>query len=162
MRKIYLTGEVNEKMYNHLATELDRLSKESNNPIEIDLHSHGGEAGAGLAMYGRIRACPCLVYTTAYGLVQSAATIILAGSDWRSVGLDTWFMVHDSPTKPKKNEKAQWEREEQQWAEILELHSVVPASEWRKMSKKTTYLNPAQCLQFGIVDQILKGTKHAK
>lgn len=159
MRKIYLHGEVNEAMYTAFAAKLDAFIAANNEPIEIDLHSHGGEAAAGLAIYGRIRACPCLIYTTVYGSCLSAATIILAGSDFRSCGLDSWFMVHDNPTKPKKREAAQWEREEQQWAEILELHSQLPASEWRKLSKKTTYLNPAQCLQYGIIDQIMKGSK---
>lgn len=162
MRKIYLHGEVNESMYTKFSIELDALVASSPDPIYIDLHSHGGEAASGLAIYGRIRACPCLIYTEAYGTASSAATIILAGSDFRSMGLDTWFMVHDNPTKPKKHERTQYEREEQQWAEILELHSLLPASEWRKMSKKTTYLNPAQCLQYGIVDAIMKGNKNAK
>lgn len=162
-RRVLLTGEVNEAMFTHLVNELSRLSNAGPEPIQIDLYSDGGFASAGLAIYGAIRACPCLIYTTAYGACQSAATVILAGSDWRSMALDCWFMVHDSPGKPKKKrEKIQREREEVQWAQILELHSQLPADEWRALSKKETYLNPAECLQYGVVDQILKGSKDAQ
>lgn len=163
-RIIYLVGEVNDKMFLDFAASMALFEAKSSDPIHICLSSHGGESAAGLAIYGRIRSSPCLIYTEAFGLCQSAATIILAGSDYRSSALDMWFMVHDSalPKKATKAQKAQWEREEQQWADILELHSNLPASEWRKMSKKTTYLNPAELLQYAVVEQILKGTKKCK
>jgi ATP-dependent protease ClpP protease subunit len=159
MRKIYLTGEINDMAYKSFAIQLDQFVSESNQPIEVDLHSHGGEAEAGLAIYSRIRACPCDVHVKAHGRVESAATIVLAGADYRAVGVDCWFMVHDSPLPNKKSSMAQWERMEQQWAEILELHSDLPAAEWRKLSKKTTYLNPAEMLQYGVIDKVLKAVK---
>lgn len=163
MRKIYLVGEINDTMFLDFVRQLDQLEAQSNEPVHIDICSHGGEAPAGLAIYGRIRASSCLVYTTAYGQCQSAATIILAGSDYRSSALDCWSMVHDSPKMKKASvaEKQQHEREEQQWADILALHTQLPASEWRKLSKKTTYLTPAEMLQYGLIDRILKGSKNA-
>jgi ATP-dependent protease ClpP protease subunit len=160
LRKLYIHGEINDAAFSEFSKNLDALVAQSAEPIIVELSSHGGESEAGLAFYGKIRACPCLIYVEAYGQVQSAATIILAAADYRSCGLDLIFMVHDSPRPRKKSDLVEWERQEQQWAEILELHSVVDAKEWRKMSKKTTYLNPAQCLQFGVIDQIMKGTKH--
>lgn len=169
MRKLYLHGEINERLFVKFSKKLDALIAEDDRSfIEIELSSEGGLPYWALAIYGKIVDCPAPVQIAAIGPVMSAATILLVASEHRYCTEGSWFMVHDASERSEGTSNAlrrhatQVEREEQQWAEILAGATDLPAEEWRKMSRQTTYLDAKQMLQFGIVNQIIsrKDNKH--
>lgn len=167
MRKIYLHGEVNEDMLTRMSKKLDKLVAEGPEAIEIELASEGGFSYPALAMYSKIRSCPCHITIRALGPVMSAATIILAAGDLRLMASDSWFMVHESnePVNGRLTTHqiatAQMLKEEMQWADILARHSDWTIEQWRAASKKTTFLTAFQLKQIKLVHSLLptKGDK---
>jgi ATP-dependent Clp protease protease subunit len=165
MRRLFIHGEITDETFSKFSKKLSKLLAQSNDSITLELHSEGGSPYAALAIYGRIVSSPASIHVVAYGAVMSAATIILAAGHRRSMAPETWFMTHLSESKADGNFKqfkqaaSQAYREELQWSEILAKHSSLPASEWEKLSNKTTYLSAEQCLQYGIIDTILRGKK---
>lgn len=168
MRKIYLHGEVNEKMFSKLSKKIDRLISEGPEAIEIELASEGGFPYPALAIYNKIRSCPCHVTIRAVGPVMSAATVILAAGDIRLMSSDAWFMVHESNESiigrltAHQAATTQMLKEEMQWADILARHSNWTIEQWRAVSKKTTYLTAFQLKQIKLIDGILPSKESKK
>ena len=165
---IHLVGEVNEEMFLHFSTQLakiENLPDSSRHALNIILSSEGGTSYDGLAIASRMRSSPIKIYVEVHGKCMSAATIILAAGDYRTMGCQSWIMLHDSSGKVKGpltelcRAVEQLESEEQQWANLLELYTGTPEEAWRKLSKKTTYLSASQALQLGLIDEIIKGKK---
>ncbi len=166
MRKIYIIGQINEKSYRKFSKQIDDFcSEDSTDVIYIELHSEGGVAADGLAFSGKIQACPAPVHIIAHGIVQSAATAILAAADYRECTPELSVMVHDSQynlsgTAREVMQKAEQAMdEERQWDRLLEAGSGTPAFFWRQLSEKETYITAQQALQYGLVDKIIKGKK---
>ena len=165
MSIIRLIGDVNEAMFLHLSTQLEKLEKARALHCTIELSSEGGVAYDGLAIAGRMQTSPVLITVRAYGKVMSAATAILAAGDRRECSRETWIMFHDSADKFKgqltdlERRAKQLEAEEQQWANLMELHTGTPEAAWRKLSTKTTYLTATQAYQLGLIDRILEGKR---
>lgn len=131
--------------------------------IEIELHSMGGTAYDALAIYHLIRNSPNYIVVHALGTVQSAAVLVLAAGDWRKIAPETIIMVHeDSDDSPMgslthaRRAAAQMLKEEHQWATILSKLTQCSSSEWYRMHKKTTYLNAAQAIEFGLADEVME------
>lgn len=168
-RTIRLVGPIDEDMYLRFSEELSALEADySLQPVHIELNSPGGEAASGMAIADRLRCSSVPVHITVYGNASSAATVILAAGDYRSMSPSSFFMVHNSTASFKRLDcdglrarADQMEREEQQWADLLAELSDTPSEVWRKLSKAETHLDARQCLQLGICDNILKGKKRA-
>lgn len=149
------------------------LETTSNEPIEIVLSSEGGAAYDALAISARIRSSQCAISVAAYGLVASAAVIVLASGDpgSRTMAKEAWVMVHedDGSLTPGSDSQvsdmrrvvgrmdaytAHLERMEDQWAALLANLTKTPASKWRELHKKTTYLTAKECLKLGLIDRM--------
>lgn len=156
-----LHGSVDKDMLRAVSESIDYSN--FNDTLCFELYSLGGKAPIALAIYDLIRCAKQTVHVKCIGAVYSAATLILAGADIRSMGASCWLMVHDSPdaSKGTSDELLQNEKEESQWAQILAKHSNADEMEWRKLSKEETYLTARETLQMGLIDYIepLKGAK---
>lgn len=168
MSKVALVyGEINFDSYKKFRKAAGKLLAQNSSCLEIELSSCGGDTYAGLAFYGLISSLKkngTTVTIRCYGAANSAASIILASGNHRIMQKDAWFLVHDDvddeegdyPSKVvERSEEAQKERMEVQWSEILARHSKIPAPKWRQMSKKTTYLSAKECLELGVIDEIV-------
>src|SRR5580692_5695813 len=95
-RRIVLVGEINADKYEAFSTRLAELETgSSTKSITLELSSEGGDAHYALAIVGRMRNSPCDIIVKAYGLVASAAVIILAAGDIRHLAQEAWVMVHE-------------------------------------------------------------------
>lgn len=165
MRKILLVGEINEQMYISFSEQLDAYVSKGYQPITIELVSEGGDAMIALAISGRMRNCGVSVNVDAYGLVQSAAVAILAAGDFRRLSSSASVMVHDSSDSIKgrvsqiKECIRHMNVEEKRWCSLLSEQTSTPALVWFQLHEKESYLTPSECLQLGLVDEILKGAK---
>lgn len=160
-RKIHLISDVSDESFLKFCRRMSYLEDLSHKePIYVELSSPGGSAYDALAFSARIRNSPCDVIITAYGLVASAAVLILAAGDKRRMAEEAWVMVHEDSgevggdvTSIAKQCK-QYETLEDQWAELLEKLTDVDAKNWRKLHHDTTYMTAQECLEYGLVDEI--------
>lgn len=162
-RTISIIGEISSEGFQVFNDEMRELELSPNKPITIELCSHGGETYPALAFYARITTSPCVVTIKASGQVMSAATIILASGDRRLMHQDCWFMVHDDSQRIRSDNgvMARSEAEhkdllETHWASILARHTNLIASDWRELSRKTSYLSSEECLKAGVIDEIFR------
>lgn len=160
--KLHIVGDISAESFLKFSEELAAVEKKGiDEPIVIELSSGGGVAYDGLAFYSRIRLSPCGFIIMAYGLVASAASIILMAGDVRIMTKESWFMVHEDSggvegeVNVMEREIKHMRRMEEQWNCILTKHSKVTKGVWEKMNKETTYLTAQQCLSLGIVDLII-------
>jgi len=161
-QKLYIVGDIDSSAFLKFSEELAELELEdSDEHIIIELSSGGGIAYDGLAFYSRIRLSSRSFVIVAYGLVASAASIILMAADHRIMTKEAWFMVHEDSggiegeVHIMEKEIKHMRRMEEQWNYILTKHTKVTKEVWARMNKDTTYLNAQQCLSLGIVDKIV-------
>lgn len=161
-RKINIIGSVDHDLYSAFLEEIEALER-SNKPIEIDLCSDGGDAFVAIAFFNRIRQSECEITITAYGLVASAAVLILAAGDNRRMTKDAWVMVHEEEValeegvrvKNAEKELKHLRRIETQWNDLLNEATGVPSDVWGKLHEVETYLNAEECKHLNLVMEIV-------
>lgn len=164
MRKIKIIGEISWESFEAFSDQLDELEFKSSKLIIIELASDGGDAKAALAFSAKIRRAHSTTSIIAYGNVASAAVIILASAKHRYISKDAWVMVHEENVGSALNdlELHAAEREvrqlrmlENQWSCLLASMTKTSAGKWEAMHKATTYLDAWECLELGLVDEVL-------
>jgi ATP-dependent Clp protease, protease subunit len=79
-RLIIMGSEVESQMANLIVAQLLYLNgQDSEKPIQMYIHSPGGEVYAGLAIYDAMQQISAPVSTTAVGMTASFGTVILTG-----------------------------------------------------------------------------------
>lgn len=94
-RVIYLNDDVDELSLALFQKALDELERDKDKPIKIEVSSYGGDVYDMLGMVDRIRSSPCHIITRGFGKIMSAATFIVAAGDERTIGQNSWFMIHE-------------------------------------------------------------------
>ncbi len=161
MRKIRIIGSIDEASFKAFCEEMDKLEKHSG-AIEIELSSGGGNAYDALAFAARIRNSPCHIRITAFGLVASAAVMILAAADHRMMTREGWVMVHEDSGRVKgqvtylEREVEHMRRMEAQWCTLLAKRTAgTSADYWGSIHKETTYLCAGECKDLGLIDEVV-------
>lgn len=159
-RVIRLIDAISSESFKLFIEESSVLLAESKDPIEVELFSHGGSAEAALAFAAYMRLNPYF-NITAYGEIASSAVLVLACGKVRRMTKEAWVMVHESSTKLRgtvtdlEREAEQLRRMESQWNEIMAERSKVTERSWSGMHKETTYLSAEECLELGLIDEIV-------
>ncbi len=129
----------------------------------IKLMSDGGDATVGLAFFDRIKLSPLHITITAYGQVGSAAVIIFAAGDERLMTPNSSIYLHEetlaSEAAPLSNIGKELERLtklDDQYNELMKRSSNKSELFWQQLSEQETYLNPHDCLEYGLCTEILK------
>lgn len=156
-----LVNTIKPKMFLHFDKALTEMERLSNEPVTIRINCHGGSTYDALAIVGRMQASSLELITEGYGYVASAATLILAAGDTRSMSSLGWFMHHEDSmgvqgrlSEIKSNLK-QAMREEQAWSEAMAKLTKKPASFWLKTGVGTdVYFSPEELLEMGVVDSV--------
>lgn len=95
-RTIHVSGEIDERTAHRVIYGITKMtSRNVREPILLILNSHGGLEVQGFAIYDALRACPARVVVEGYGNIQSIATAIMMGGDWRRIAPNATFMIHD-------------------------------------------------------------------
>lgn len=161
-RKLYIIGDIDEEAYLNFTTQLADLEVNDNKPpVTIELSSGGGSAFDALAFYSRIRNSPCDIIIEAYGLVASAAVLILASGDKRIMTAESWVMVHEDSVRFKGDitnlEKEAKNRRmfEDQWSHLLSQRTHLSKEQWDVFHKEgDLYLSPDECYKYGLIDGV--------
>lgn len=162
MRKIKIVGDIDEESYGLFSDQMDELESDNSDTIHVELTSGGGEAITALAFIDRMRLSPCTIEVTVLGSAQSAASIILACGDLRRMAKNAWAMIHEdsvhkfSGTVQEVEAYAKRLRQlEDQWCEIFSKHCGGSIHSWRRLHSRERYLDANQCLELGIIDEII-------
>lgn len=160
-RVIRLTTDIDTELFDIVDAGLTELESISKKTVTIRISSYGGGVYEALAIIGRMEKSPCRIVTEGYGPIMSAATAILASGNERRMSRRAWFMHHESSygIEGRHNEikhyVKQQDREEQDWAALMEELTGTPKQFWLTQGKTTDqYFTPQQCLQLNIVDKL--------
>jgi ATP-dependent protease ClpP protease subunit len=164
MRTLYIVGEISAENYLKFSEQLavlEGVKRAADNPITIELFSEGGDAYSALAFAGRIRNCKSPTIIIAHGYVASAAVLILASGVYRKMSKEAWVMVHEDSGEIAGNvtemqrDANHFRRLENQWAKLLEQVTNRSAKFWADAHTKTTYFCARECLDLGIIDEVI-------
>lgn len=162
IRKLYIVGSITDESFFEFSKQLTALEKDGNRPIQIEMHSEGGESYAGLAYANRIKASPCQISITVMGACFSAAVLPMAQCTIRRAHASAWFMVHEDSvelsgyTKDIAVKSMQGVREEQQYCALLESRTKESAYFWHEACKRTKYMNAAEAKELGLIDEVIE------
>ena len=164
-RKLFLTGEVTEKMANDFVSELLYLAEDPE-PIDIYINSPGGSVDAGLVIYDVIQACKEKMEINMYciGNAASMGAVILAGGakGHRYILPHSRVMIHEplitggfggSASNIKKCADSILETKKK-LNEILAKHTGKTVKEIDKATSFDNYLSAEEAIEFGLCDEI--------
>lgn len=160
-RVIRITKDIDHDLFDVVDAGLTELESISKKTVTFRISSYGGGVYEALAIIGRMEKSPCKIITEGYGPIMSAATAILAAGDERRMSRRAWFMHHEGSYAVEgrhneiKNAVKQAEREEVEWAKLMEELTGVPQNTWLVAGKNIDkYFTPQECLQLNVVDKL--------
>lgn len=164
-RKLFLNGEVNDKMANQFVSEFLYLSQ-SNEPIDIYINSPGGSVISGLVIYDIIQSCEDRIPINIYcvGMAASMGAVILAGGQKgrRFILPHSKCMIHEplmtgggagSATSIQKTAESIMETKAIING-ILSKHTGKSIEEINEMTSFDNYMNAEDSVAFGLCDEV--------
>lgn len=164
-RKLFLLGEVNERMANDFVSELLYLA-EQEKPVDIYINSPGGSVNAGLVIYDVIQACEDKIPINMYciGMAASMGAVLLAGGQKgrRFILPHSKCMIHEplivggmggSATSVKKTAESILETKALTNG-ILAKHTGKTVEEIDAATAYDNYMNAEKAVEFGLCDEI--------
>lgn len=166
-RIIYINDDIDEWSLDLFQKAFDELESSSSDPIRVEISSYGGSVYDMLGMIDRMRYSKCKVYTAGRGKIFSAATFLLSAGDYRIIGENSWYMIHEistwaaGKTSDLKIEMKHLEKLEDQACKLYESLSnqKTSALTFRKLLSRDCYLSASEVLKLGLVDEIAKSAK---
>lgn len=128
--------------------------------IELHINSNGGSVQEGVAIYNQLKQKDCHKVGYVDGVAYSIAFVILQACDERVMGVGTSALIHDIWIECQGNAK-----ELRKMADDLDVlmeanrqifleQSNLEEQQLIEMMDKETFLTPAQCLEYGLIDRV--------
>lgn len=162
-RKIFLTGEIDDKMANDFVSKILYLGQ-SRKIVDIYINSPGGSVNAGLVIYDMLQACTFPVNLYCIGEAASMAAVILAGGQKgrRFILPHSKVMIHEplirggmggSATSIKKTAESILETKAITNG-LLAKHTGKSLEEIDEATSYDNFMNSDEAIAFGIVDEV--------
>lgn len=131
-------------------------------PIELHIHSGGGDLFSGLAAVDTIRSVKTPVHTYVDGSAASAATLMSLTGDKRFIYKNSFMLIHQLSTMIVEGTHEQFKDEFENQQRLMERIKAL-YQEKASMSDETLedllkhdlWLDSDKCLEYGLVDQVL-------
>lgn len=128
--------------------------------IELHVNSNGGSVQEGVAIYNQLKQKACHKVGYVDGVAYSIAFVILQACDERVMGVGTSALIHDMWIECQGNAK-----ELRKMADDLDVlmesnrqifleRSNLEEQQLVDMMDVETFLTPAQCLEYGLIDRV--------
>jgi ATP-dependent Clp protease protease subunit len=163
-RIVFVGTPIDDQVANVIVAQLLFLSREDpERPIQMYIHSPGGQIYAGLAIYDTMQMIPNPISTLAVGVTASFGTVLLAaGSKGQRYALPhATIHMH----QPLGGAQGQASDIEIQAREILRLKSRLnnilsdatnqPLEVIERDTERDFYMDAAQAVDYGLVDKVL-------
>jgi ATP-dependent Clp protease protease subunit len=168
-RLVFLGSAIDDRVANLVVAQLLYLERENpQKEIQMFVHSPGGQAYAGLAIYDTMQQLNAPLRTVAVGLTASFGTILLAaGTPGRRYALANATIHMHQPLGGAQGQatEVQIQAEEmlrlrRRIEEILAHHTGQPAEKIRRDIERDVYLDAEAALAYGLIDGILHNGDH--
>lgn len=132
--------------------------------LHLHIQSYGGYAHAGFALYDHIKELEIPIHTYVDGVVASAATLPILAGDRRFIYRNGFMLIHqlrmeywgtfthEQLKDQQKNSDNLMEALKRIYLEKTKLTS----KKLDELLKRDLYFNAEQCLEYGLVDEIIK------
>ena len=164
-RIIFLGTPIDDQVANLIVAQLLFLSREDpEKEIQMYINSPGGQIYAGLAIYDTMQMIPNKISTVAVGVTASFGTVLLAsGSKGRRFTLPHATIHMHQPLGGAQGQASDVEiqareiiRLKSRLNEILSSLTGQSIDVIEKDTERDFYLDAAQAVEYGIVDQVLE------
>ena len=161
---MYLTYEIDTDQLYSVMTRFDNFIQYSDGKKDVNLiiSSYGGDVYAMLGTIDYFKSLPVKVNTHCIGACMSAAAVILAcGTGKRTMTENSTVMVHEGSafevgkTSDVIKGADHMKRLQININRILGDVTKKTQKFWEEVSKQDTYLTSEECLDYGIVDEIV-------
>lgn len=164
-RKIFIEGEINEKMASDFARQLMILIKEDAiSPIDVIINSCGGDCNSGLMLYDILQTVKTPVRMFCMGKAYSMAAVLFAsGRNGRYMMPNSELMLHEPLLGNKVGGNSSSIRSisesllevKQKINEILAKHTGKTVNEIERATSYDHYYSPQESIDFGLCDEIV-------
>ena len=167
-RIIFLTGQVDDHKADLLVAQLFFLESENaQKDIYFYINSPGGSVSAGLAIYDAMQYITCDLATICIGLAASMGSLLLtAGTKGKRMALPNAKVMIHQPLGGVQGQASDIEihakeilKTKQKINEIIAYHTGQPLEKVIHDTDRDFYLNAAQAVEYGIVDEVLAKPK---
>jgi ATP-dependent Clp protease, protease subunit len=163
-RAIFLGTAVTQESANLIVAELLYLSHESpDQPIHLYIHSPGGDAYAGFAIYDAMQMISAPVYTYAVGMTASMGTILLAsGAKGHRYALPH-ATIHMHPASSgaqgyTNDVRIAFREQERVQIQMFHLMSKHTGRDWQEIERhyeRDRWVHAVEAKEFGLIDHVI-------
>lgn len=167
-RQLHLYGHIEDKNIQPIIKQIMSLQLVSDDPIILWINSGGGYISDGFALIDCIRLSKVPVYTVIRGHACSMAGLISVSGHVRIITENSWFMAHDIHCgvidygEKMKARVEFYELEQKQAFDFLKNNTELTSTELEYAKNKELWLNPQQCMEKGVVDQVIRFVERKK
>jgi len=164
-RIVNVFGDIEDEMATEFIDEMLELSFESpSKEITVYINSEGGSMYSMFAMHDIMRKLTNPIHTIGIGRVMSAAVLLMAAGDKRSITPNTHVMVHEPSYFGPENKVGQWERELDHLKvlknEMYQLLASYTGQTTEKieldLNAQDKYISAKEAVEYGLTDNIIK------
>ncbi|MGD0709295.1 MAG: ATP-dependent Clp protease proteolytic subunit [Anaerolineaceae bacterium] len=167
-RIIFVGTAIDDQVANLVVAQLLYLSHEDpERAIQMYINSPGGQIYSGLAIYDTMKMIPNKISTVAVGVTASFGTVLLtAGTKGQRYALPHATIHMHQPLGGAEGQASDIEIQAREIlrlkARLMEILSESTGQTMETIEKDTDrnyYMDAAQAVEYGLVDQVLKSTK---
>jgi ATP-dependent protease ClpP protease subunit len=131
-------------------------------PIHIHLNSYGGNFHAGMAAYRSVLNATSPVYIHNEGAVASAATFMAVAADYRDIGAEGLFCIHQISGAFRGkyyefvDEKENFDKEMEVMNKVYLQHTKLTQKDIDQIMRRDLWFTAEEALKKGLVDEILE------
>ena len=160
---MYLTYEIEQDTLYAIMTRFDNFVQHNEGvDINLNIASYGGDVYSMLGIIDYFKTLPVKVNTQCVGACMSAAAVILAcGTGKRTMTQNSTVMVHEGSafeagkTSDVLKGADHLKKLQNNINRILGEVTRKDQEFWEKVSQHDTYLTAEECLDYGIIDEII-------